>query len=61
MSNLVHNAVFYTHADWAWMGSLGVALFLRWQYGRPVVSYPTGWFNLDPDGDPVHDEYQEPH
>ena len=45
MSNLVDNAVFYTHADWAWMGSLGITLFPAWHYGRPVVGYPMGQFD----------------
>jgi len=43
--NILDNAVTWTHADWAWMGSLGTTLFPTWHYGRPIVSYPIGKFD----------------
>ena len=37
--------VFFTPADWAWIGGLGDVLFPAWHYGQPVVSYPMGKFD----------------
>ncbi|CAI48173.1 acyl-CoA synthetase [Natronomonas pharaonis DSM 2160] len=38
-------AVFWTPADWAWIGALGDLVFPAWHYGRPVVGYPMGEFD----------------
>lgn len=37
--------VFWTPADWAWIGALGDLLFPAWHYGQPVVGAPTGEFD----------------
>ncbi|SEO25941.1 acetyl-CoA synthetase [Halogranum amylolyticum] len=39
------DAVFWTPADWAWIGALGDLVFPAWHYGRPVVGTPTGSFD----------------
>ena len=41
----VHDGVYWTPADWAWIGALGDLLFPAWHYGRPVVGYPMGKFD----------------
>jgi acetyl-CoA synthetase len=41
----VSAGVFWTPADWAWIGALGDLLFPAWHYGRPVVGYPMGEFD----------------
>jgi acetyl-CoA synthetase len=41
----VDDSVFWTPADWAWIGALGDLLFPAWHYGRPVVGYPMGSFD----------------
>ncbi|WP_226041913.1 AMP-binding protein [Natrinema sp. DC36] len=41
------DAVFWTPADWAWIGALGDLVFPAWHYGRPVVGYPMGSFDAD--------------
>lgn len=38
------DAVFWTPADWAWIGALGDLVFPAWHYGQPVIGYPTGKF-----------------
>ncbi|WP_435196808.1 AMP-binding protein [Natronomonas sp. EA1] len=37
--------VFWTPADWAWIGALGDLLWPAWHYGQPVVAYPMGKFD----------------
>ena len=37
--------VFWTPADWAWIGALGDLLFPAWHYGQPVVGAPTDGFD----------------
>ncbi|WP_101294338.1 acyl-CoA synthetase [Halegenticoccus soli] len=39
------DSVFWTPADWAWIGALGDLVFPAWHYGRPVVGYPMGKFD----------------
>jgi acetyl-CoA synthetase len=39
------DGVYWTPADWAWIGALGDLVFPAWHYGRPVVSCPTGGFD----------------
>ncbi|WP_247000760.1 acyl-CoA synthetase [Halosolutus gelatinilyticus] len=39
------DAVYWTPADWAWIGALGDVVFPAWHYGRPVVGHPTGSFD----------------
>jgi acetyl-CoA synthetase len=39
------DAVYWTPADWAWIGALGDLVFPAWHYGRPVVGYPMGSFD----------------
>jgi len=41
----VENSVFWTPADWAWIGALGDLVWPAWHYGRPVVGYPMGGFD----------------
>jgi len=41
----VEKSVYWTPADWAWIGALGDVLFPAWHYGRPVVGYPMGSFD----------------
>lgn len=43
----VHEGVYWTPADWAWIGALGDLLFPAWHYGQPVVSYPMGKFDSE--------------
>jgi acetyl-CoA synthetase len=37
--------VYWTPADWAWIGALGDLVFPAWHYGRPVVGFPMGAFD----------------
>jgi acetyl-CoA synthetase len=37
--------VYWTPADWAWIGALGDLVFPAWHYGQPVVGYPMGKFD----------------
>ena len=39
------DGVYWTPADWAWIGALGDLVFPAWHYGRPVVGYPMGGFD----------------
>ncbi|MFC4437721.1 MULTISPECIES: AMP-binding protein [Natrialbaceae] len=39
------DAVYWTPADWAWIGALGDLVFPAWHYGQPVVGYPMGSFD----------------
>jgi acetyl-CoA synthetase len=41
----VDESVFWTPADWAWIGALGDLVWPAWHYGRPVVGYPMGGFD----------------
>ena len=41
----VSEAIFWTPADWAWIGAMGDLLFPAWHYGRPVVGYPMEGFD----------------
>lgn len=41
----VRDSVFWTPADWAWIGALGDLVFPAWHYGRPIVGYPMGGFD----------------
>lgn len=41
----VFESVYWTPADWAWIGALGDVLFPAWHYGQPVVGYPMGSFD----------------
>ena len=41
----VFDSVFWTPADWAWIGALGDVLYPAWHYGQPVVGYPMGSFD----------------
>ncbi|WP_222918931.1 AMP-binding protein [Natrinema sp. SYSU A 869] len=41
------DAVYWTPADWAWIGALGDLVFPAWHYGRPVVGYPMGSFDAE--------------
>ena len=41
----VQEGVYWTPADWAWIGALGDLLFPAWHYGRPVVGYPMDKFD----------------
>lgn len=43
----VNEGVYWTPADWAWIGALGDLLFPAWHYGQPVVSYPMGAFDSE--------------
>lgn len=43
----VSEAVCWTPADWAWIGSLGDLIFPAWHYGRPVVGYPMAGFDAE--------------
>lgn len=43
----VHEGVYWTPADWAWIGALGDLLFPAWHYGQPVVGYPMGTFDSE--------------
>lgn len=40
-----HKSVFWTPADWAWIGALGDLVFPAWHYGRPIVGYPMEGFD----------------
>ena len=37
--------IFWTPADWAWIGGLMDALSRRWYHGRPIVAGPRGRFD----------------
>ncbi|MDQ2051500.1 AMP-binding protein [Natronolimnohabitans sp. A-GB9] len=37
--------VYWTPADWAWIGALGDLLFPAWHYGQSVVGHPMGSFD----------------
>ncbi|MFC6906345.1 AMP-binding protein [Halalkalicoccus tibetensis] len=37
--------VYWTPADWAWIGALGDLVFPAWHYGQPVVGTPLGKFD----------------
>ena len=41
----VSDAVFYTPADWAWIGALGNVVFPPWHYGQTVVCHKRGSFD----------------
>jgi acetyl-CoA synthetase len=41
----VFDAVYWTPADWAWIGAMGDLVYPAWHYGQPVVSYPMGGFD----------------
>ena len=41
----VRDGVYWTPADWAWIGALGDLVFPAWHYGQPVVGYPIGSFD----------------
>ncbi len=41
----VSDSIFWTPADWAWIGALGDLMFPAWHYGRPIVGYPMGAFD----------------
>ena len=43
----VFDSVYWTPADWAWIGALGDVVFPAWHYGQPVVSYPMGSFDAE--------------
>ena len=43
----VEDSVFWTPADWAWIGALGDLVFPAWHYGRPVVGYPMEGFDAE--------------
>ncbi|MFC4449060.1 acyl-CoA synthetase [Halorussus aquaticus] len=43
----VEESVFWTPADWAWIGALGDLVFPAWHHGRPVVGYPMGGFDAE--------------
>lgn len=43
----VTDGVYWTPADWAWIGALGDLVFPAWHYGRPVVGYPMGGFDAE--------------
>ena len=41
----VFNSIYWTPADWAWVGALGSLIFPAWHYGQPVVGYFGGKFD----------------
>ncbi|WP_435157824.1 AMP-binding protein [Haladaptatus sp. DFWS20] len=41
------DSVFWTPADWAWIGALGDLVFPAWHYGHSVVGYPMGGFDVE--------------
>ncbi|WP_435180104.1 AMP-binding protein [Halorussus sp. AFM4] len=43
----VAESVFWTPADWAWIGALGDLIFPAWHHGRPVVGHPMGGFDAE--------------
>ncbi|WP_114579020.1 acyl-CoA synthetase [Saliphagus sp. LR7] len=43
----IFESMFWTPADWAWIGALGDLVFPAWHYGRPVVGYPMGSFDAE--------------
>ena len=43
----VRDGVYWTPADWAWIGALGDLVFPAWHYGQPVVGHPMGSFDAE--------------
>jgi acetyl-CoA synthetase len=43
----VFDSVYWTPADWAWIGALGDVVYPAWHYGQPVVGYPMGSFDAE--------------
>lgn len=43
----VFESVYWTPADWAWIGALGDLVFPAWHYGQPVVGYPMESFDAE--------------
>lgn len=43
----VRDGIYWTPADWAWIGALGDLVFPAWHYGQPVVGYPMGSFDAE--------------
>lgn len=43
----IFDSVYWTPADWAWIGALGDLLFPAWHYGQPIVGYPMEGFNTE--------------
>ncbi len=43
----VFESVYWTPADWAWIGALGDIVFPSWHYGQPVVSHPIEAFDAE--------------
>ncbi|SIR82290.1 acetyl-CoA synthetase [Haladaptatus litoreus] len=41
------DSVYWTPADWAWIGALGDVLFPAWHYGETVVGCPMGGFDAE--------------
>ncbi|EMA53399.1 MULTISPECIES: acyl-CoA synthetase [Halococcus] len=41
------DGVYWTPADWAWIGALGDLVFPAWHYGQPVVGYPMEGFDAE--------------
>jgi acetyl-CoA synthetase len=39
------DGVYWTPADWAWIGALGDLVFPALHYGQPIVGYPMGEFD----------------
>lgn len=39
--------MYWTPADWAWIGALGDLVFPAWHYGQPVVGFPMGKFDSE--------------
>ena len=39
------DGVYWTPADWAWIGALGDLVFPALHYGQPIVGYPMGKFD----------------
>lgn len=42
---IMGHALFHSHAEWAWIGSLFISVLPAWHYGRPIVGYPFGAFD----------------
>ncbi|GAA0259280.1 acyl-CoA synthetase [Haladaptatus pallidirubidus] len=41
------DSVYWTPADWAWIGALGDLVFPAWHYGQTVVGCPMGGFDVE--------------
>lgn len=41
----VFDSVYWTPAEWAWMGAFGNVVFPAWHYGQSVVASPMGQFD----------------